>query len=130
MAFHLAHPALSTTGKSKIKKKFRTAKDAQTARQNEEDWKQLQERWKVEDEQKKKSRAMTAPGWNPGRPQYRGSDQPRIPSVTSTWDNCTKAPDKVYTGDKMLGVATMHKSNSVPVFSAEEATDIGKMRRG
>jgi hypothetical protein len=34
-----------------------------------------------------------------------------------------------YTGDKMLGVGTMHKSNSVPVFSAEDAEAIAKMRR-
>jgi len=34
-----------------------------------------------------------------------------------------------YTGDKMLGIATMHKSNSVPVFSSEEAINISKMRR-
>lgn len=36
---------------------------------------------------------------------------------------------KTYTGDKMLGVATMHKSNAVPVFSQESAQDISKMRR-
>jgi len=41
----------------------------------------------------------------------------------------TKAKDKVYTGTAMLGVATMHKSNSVPVFQAEDAKDIAKMRR-
>jgi len=35
-----------------------------------------------------------------------------------------------YTGTKILGIATMHKSNLVPVFSEEEATDISKMRRG
>lgn len=29
----------------------------------------------------------------------------------------------------MLGVATMHKSNSVPVFSKQDAIDIAKMRR-
>ena len=35
---------------------------------------------------------------------------------------------KVYTGDKMIGVATMHKSNAVPVFSSEAAQEISKMR--
>lgn len=34
-----------------------------------------------------------------------------------------------YTGTAMLGVATMHKSNSVPVFSREEAIDAATMRR-
>jgi hypothetical protein len=36
---------------------------------------------------------------------------------------------KVYTGDKMLGIGTMHKSNAVPVFSKEDAVDMAKMRR-
>lgn len=36
---------------------------------------------------------------------------------------------KQYTGTNMLGIATMHKSNAVPVFSNESAKDISKMRR-
>lgn len=36
---------------------------------------------------------------------------------------------KVYTGDKMLGIAAMHKSNLVPVFTDESAVDISHMRR-
>lgn len=35
-----------------------------------------------------------------------------------------------YTGTEMLGTASMHKSNEVPVFSKEEAVSISKMRRG
>jgi hypothetical protein len=42
----------------------------------------------------------------------------------------TLAPAKVYTGTKVKGIATMHKSNAVPVFSDEEAVEISKMRRG
>jgi hypothetical protein len=34
-----------------------------------------------------------------------------------------------YTGTKILGIGTMHKSNMVPIFSDEEAVDISKMRR-
>jgi hypothetical protein len=34
-----------------------------------------------------------------------------------------------YTGDKILGIGTMHKSNAVPIFSGEQAQDISKMRR-
>jgi len=35
-----------------------------------------------------------------------------------------------YSGErKLLGVATMHKSNLVPVFDAQDAKDIAKMRR-
>ena len=43
------------------------------------------------------------------------------------------APKKemVYGGElRLIGVATMHKSNAVPVFSREVAADIARMRRG
>lgn len=39
-------------------------------------------------------------------------------------------PSPVYTGTKVIGIGTMHKSNAVPIFSDEEAIDISKMRRG
>ena len=35
-----------------------------------------------------------------------------------------------YTGDKMLGIAVMHKSNLVPIFTEENAVDVSRMRRG
>ena len=38
-------------------------------------------------------------------------------------------PIQVYTGTSILGIGTMHKSNAVPVFSTDEATDIAHMRR-
>ena len=34
-----------------------------------------------------------------------------------------------YTGTKMLGIGTMHKSNAVPIFTDEEAKSISSMRR-
>ena len=39
-----------------------------------------------------------------------------------------KEPMK-YTGTLVKGIATMHKSNAVPIISQEEATDIARMRR-
>jgi hypothetical protein len=39
-----------------------------------------------------------------------------------------KAPS-VYTGTYITGVAVMHKSNSVPITSQEQAIDIANMRR-
>jgi hypothetical protein len=36
---------------------------------------------------------------------------------------------KVYTGSAMKGIGTLHKSNAVPIFSAEEAIDQANMRR-
>lgn len=42
----------------------------------------------------------------------------------------TKREPMKYTGTLVKGIATMHKSNAVPVISQEEAEDIAKMRRG
>ena len=37
---------------------------------------------------------------------------------------------KKYTGTLIAGVATMHKSNAVPIINEQEAIDIARMRRG
>lgn len=42
---------------------------------------------------------------------------------------CTTKQTPTYTGTKIIGIGTMHKSNAVPIFSDEEAKDISKMRR-
>jgi hypothetical protein len=41
-----------------------------------------------------------------------------------------RSDKKTYTGDKMIGIAAMHKSNLVPVFQSDAAKDIAAMRRG
>jgi len=48
-----------------------------------------------------------------------------IPTGTAAKD----APKKYDGKRKLLGIATMHKSNMVPVFSKKDAEDISKMRR-
>ena len=40
-----------------------------------------------------------------------------------------KKNSNTYTGDLIKGIATMHKSNAVPVINKEQATDISNMRR-
>lgn len=60
---------------------------------------------------------------------FRGQDE-KLPSLNTSGPMATgKAESKKYTGTAMLGVSTMHKSNSVPVFSVEDAIDIARMRR-
>lgn len=41
----------------------------------------------------------------------------------------TGVTKKVYTGDKMIGIAAMHKSNLVPIFNDDSAKDVASMRR-
>jgi phosphotransferase system HPr-like phosphotransfer protein len=128
---HLEGPWLSTTGKKKGKKKFASAAHARKSRELDESWKELQKKWAVEIEDKKRKRAMTAPSlssvYSLKIPEGRNTTA-HIKSV-DTGGNAVLKPSKVYTGTKVKGIATMHKSNAVPVFSDEEAQDISKMRR-
>jgi hypothetical protein len=128
---HLEGPWLSTTGKRKGKKKFASAEHARKARELDESWKELQKRWAVEAEDKKRSRGLAAPSlkgsYSLAIPEGRNTTA-HIKSV-NTGGNAVLKPSPVYTGTKVKGIATMHKSNAVPVFSDEEAQDISKMRR-
>ena len=58
-----------------------------------------------------------------------GRETPRFASVDTGFVPLTKKLPFSYTGDKMKGVATMHKSNAVPVFTDTEAKEISSMRR-
>lgn len=53
-----------------------------------------------------------------------------IRSIESLECDTFKRKTNKYTGDAMIGIATLHKSNAVPVFSTEDAKDISRMRRG
>lgn len=58
-------------------------------------------------------------------------ESPRIESAGSLIPG--SAPPRrsnAYSGDALLGVGTMHKSNAVPVSSKEAALEIARMRRG
>jgi len=130
MTMHLAHPALSMGGKRKGKVKFRNSAEAQKARQLDADWKELQKKWEVDADDKKRKRGLAAEplSYNLSAPVGRSTSN-NIPSrVTS--GGSTAAVHKVYTGNKILGIGTMHKSNAVPIFSDEQAVEISRMRRG
>jgi len=58
-----------------------------------------------------------------------GRETKQYKSLNTGLGVATAAPRKVYTGDKMIGIATMHKSNAVPVFNSMDAVEISKMRR-
>lgn len=56
-------------------------------------------------------------------------EAPKYPSGDGIGVAIPKKEEKKYTGNKLMGIATMHKSNMVPVFSQESAEDIARMRR-
>ena len=129
MSMHLHHPSLSLTGKRRGKVKFRNAEEAQRARELDESWRELLKRQGVEAEEKKRAKALKAPTLTYKLSAPPGRETQKINSL-STPGGSTAAVHKVYTGDQVLGIATLHKSNAVPVFSQEEAVEISRMRRG
>lgn len=129
MTMHLAHPALSTGGKRKGKVKFRNADEARKSRELNSDWKELQKKWGIEQEEKKRSRAMKAEPlvYNLSVPSGRVTSS-RIPSKV-TAGHSTAPIHRVYTGDQVLGITIVHKSCLQPVFNQQEAIDAAQMRR-
>ena len=73
------------------------------------------------------SKKKTITGYSPKVPP--GRETPKFSSLDTGFITCTKIFGNSYTGDKMKGVATMHKSNAVPVFTDKEAKEISSMRR-
>ena len=130
MTMHLAHPSLSMGGKRKGKVKFRNAEEARKARELDASWAELQKKWGVEAEEKKRKRALAAEPlvYTLSAPVGRNTSN-HIPSRV-TDGGSTSSVHKVYTGNKILGIGTMHKSNAIPIFSDEQAVEIATMRRG
>ena len=67
---------------------------------------------------------------NRATPNFRRDAEVHYASVDIGSPTVCAAPDKKeYTGTLVKGIATMHKSNAVPVIDQEQATDIANMRR-
>lgn len=138
MSMHLEGPWLTTVGKRRSKRRYSSADAARKERELKAEWESKQAEW-----------AKLAPNFSakrvPADPRmprtafkplkgysltHRGSDTARLPSLDSgvTGAVATKAPQQ-YTGTKVKGIGTMHKSNAVPIFSDDDAKDIARMRR-
>ena len=126
---HLEGPWLSTTGKRKGKQKFASADAKRKSEQLDKEWQELQKRWGVEADERKRQRAMEAEPLSYTLSVPAGRSTAHIKSLGQDSGVASLAQPKVYTGTKVKGIATMHKSNAVPVFSDEQAIDISKMRR-
>ncbi len=129
MSMHLVGPALTTTGKKKGKRKFRNAEQARKSRELKDSWEDLLKRHDIKPTKAKpKFDSKLSSCYSLKIPEGRNTTA-HIKSLDSGLGSATLAPPKVYTGTKVKGIATMHKSNAVPIFSDEEAVDISRMRR-
>lgn len=119
-------PVYFTTTSTKKRKnvKYSSSEQKQKAIQLQKDWEDMMKKYETKPVRKLERKVYKSP-------VAVRREVPRYPSV-DTGGNATKPinHDKVYTGDKMIGIAVMHKSNSVPVFSSDDAKEISKMRRG
>lgn len=130
MTMHLEGPWLSTAGKRKGKFKYASAEHKARAEQAESDWAALQKRWGVEAEERQRRRGLTQTNYTPPQMKFRGAATLALPSLNTGVGIAAKTEAPVYTGTKVKGIGTMHKSNAVPIFSDEEAVEISTMRRG
>ena len=130
MSMHLCGPELSLNGRKKGRVKFRNAAEAACARELAANWKQLKADWGVEEESRRRARAMTAEPLTYKLSAPVGRETQQIASRDTGHTGAVRTRDiPQYTGTKIKGIGTMHKSNAVPVFSDEEAVAISQMRR-
>ena len=125
MSMHMEGPWLSLTGRRKGKKKYASAEQKRKAEILEAEWQALKDRYAPKTKIKLERKSFVAP-----KPLRRDVDQPRIPSLDTGVKGAVnvRMPQK-YTGDNIVGIGTMHKSNAVPIFSDKEAKEISSMRR-
>ena len=127
---HLCGPALTTTGKRKAKFKWPSAEAKRQAEQLDNDWKEIKKKHGAEQEERKRRRAMSAEPLVYNLDAPVGRTTAHIPSRnTGETGKGTYKASPQYTGTKVKGIGTMHKSNAVPIFSDEEAIAIATMRR-
>ena len=131
MTMHLEGPWLSTTGKKKGPRRWASSEAKKLAQQRQAEWDR-----KLVQFDKMAPKFSTGP-YNAPRKTMQdfmpktppGRETPYVASRDTGWVPCVKPTDQAYTGTKVKGIGTMHKSNAVPIFSDDEAKDISKMRR-
>ena len=133
MSMHLCGPWLSTTRTSQKKKKKNTKQLTAEA----EHEKYLRKMGVHPEQREQKARSSVrlertahnghVGGSNPSGPT---NNTPKSSSEVLYNKSMAKPEPQVYSrARKLLGIATMHKSNMVPVFDKQSAEEIARMRR-
>ena len=122
MTMHLVGPYLTTT-KYSSKKKTSKSKKLEVAKENHEAWLKKMGVGKSTLPTNKKGERVGLYDI----PDYRTG--PRVTSDQVAGHGAARE-EKRYTGTLIKGIATMHKSNAVPIMNKQEAIDVSNMRRG
>mgnify|MGYP001203421233 FL=1 len=127
MSMHLVGPWMTTTNYRKRKQKRLNKKDQEAQRYHDKWLKKMGAHPDQISESKKKNANVSILSV----PDYRSSGNSIPTSDVIPGGSTAPAERQVYSGERrLLGVATMHKSNMVPVFDSKDAKDIARMRRG
>ena len=121
MSMHLVGPYMTTTKYNRKQKKSKSKK-LQRAQAEHEQW--LASMGISDDKPKQDYRYAM--------PDYSNRSANQVPTSDRIAGHAPQKERNVYSGERtLLGVATMHKSNMVPVFAdkKEDAKDIAAMRR-
>jgi len=135
MTMHLLGPAYSTISSKKRKSKGVTidAKVATDFREHNKQRKRLGLKERTVDEYiayrqgklKYQPKIIEEPLY--AKSHIRQS--PKIPSYGDQVGSVAARTENKYTGTLITGIATMHKSNAVPVINKKQAEEISRMRR-
>ena len=127
MSMHLVGPYMTTTSYKKRKAKNKTKKMLEAEAKHDKWLRKMNAHPEQIAESKKKNVGVSILSV----PDYSTSGN-TIPTSDVIPGGSTAPQERlVYSGERrLLGVATMHKSNMVPVFDTKDAKDIARMRRG
>ena len=127
MSMHLVGPYMTTTSYKKRKAKNKTKKMLDAEAKHDKWLRKMNAHPEQIAESKKKNVGVSIRSV----PDYSTSGN-TIPTSDVIPGGSTAPQERlVYSGERrLLGVATMHKSNMVPVFDTKDAKDIARMRRG
>lgn len=104
------------------KPKFKSAEQKRQYEENLLSWQNLKSKYPPALLKRKKDT-----DWSYSLPVGRTTE--KFKSLVTPGGSTAAKPSMMYTGDKIKGIGTMHKSNMVPVFSNDEAKDLASMRR-
>ena len=120
MSMHLVGPGLTTTNYKKRKQKGLTKRDRQAQIEHDKWLKKMG----VHSSQVKENPKPLAK-----RETYER--KPDLPELSNSIDGyAPKKESQQYTGTYITGIATMHKSNMIPISSKKDAVEVARMRRG
>jgi len=134
MTMHLMSHAYTTTNTKKRKSKVSAAKYTQDWVDYNKQMKRIGAKTKTFDEyiayrQGKSNTKLKGGIKNPMEATTLRRETPKYESGVGIGVTFGRK-ENVYTGTLIKGIATMHKSNAVPIISEEQAHEVARMRRG